>query len=67
MYLFVIHMNVTFQLNVTSIDYLYVDIIGRNHLHVDVTSMQVSGINNNNILQETFIVLLSHLNRLNNT
>ena len=38
--------------------------IGRNHPHIDATSKKVSGIN---ILQKTFIVLLSHLNRLNNT
>ena len=45
-------------------DHLHVDEIDRNHLHVDATSKQVSDIN---ILQKTFIVLLSHLNRLNNT
>ena len=47
-----------------SMDHLYVDKIGRSHLHVDATSEHVSGFNN---LKKTFIVLLSHLNRLNNT
>ena len=51
-------------INLKSTEHLYVDEIGRNHLHVDTTSKQVSGIN---ILQKTLIVLLSHLNRLNNT
>ena len=51
-------------INVKSTDHLHVDEIGRNHPHVDATSKQGSGIN---ILQKTFVVLLNHLNRLNNT
>ena len=52
------------SLNVKSTDRLRVDEIGPNHLHVDAISEQFSGIY---ILQKTFIFLLSHLNRLNNT
>ena len=51
-------------INVKLTDRLRVDEIGQNHLHVDAISEQFSGIN---ILQKTFIFLLSHLNRLNNT
>ena len=49
------------NITVKSTDHLYVDKIGQNHLDVDTISKQVSRIN---ILQKTFMVLLSHLNRL---
>ena len=50
--------------NVKSTDHLHVDVIIQNHLPVDATSEQFSGIS---ILQKILILLLSHLNRSSNT
>ena len=48
------------DVNVKSMDHLHVDVIIQNHLPVDTTSEQFSGIN---ILQKILIFLLSLLNR----